>query len=164
MCTVYGGKSLGIKRFTTGQEILSRMLKSHRWCITTSLCWHSDRSNCAVGGTVDLSSQENNDWQRSNCTRVLPWFSIQHNAWSLKVSESVWTMDAQRTEGMSRNEPNASVFATSLMVCRWRREYAYQDCHWGRITGASLPTWIKACFIKMQRKHRSSPSTKKFEL
>jgi hypothetical protein len=30
---------------------------------------------------------------------VFPWFSIQHNAWSCEVSESVHMVGAQRTEG-----------------------------------------------------------------
>jgi hypothetical protein len=45
--------------------------------------------NCAAGGRVDSSWQEDNDRQRSNWTRVFPWFSTQHSAWSSEISESV---------------------------------------------------------------------------
>jgi hypothetical protein len=34
---------------------------------------------------------EDNDRQCSNCTGAFPWFSIQHSAWALEVSESVRT-------------------------------------------------------------------------
>jgi hypothetical protein len=62
-----------------GQEILSKMFESRRCCPTRSPCWDCNRSNCAAGGRVDSSWQEDNDWQCSNCTRVFPWFSVQHN-------------------------------------------------------------------------------------
>jgi hypothetical protein len=44
-------------------------------------CWGCSRSNCAGCGRVDLSWQKNNNGQCSNCTRVFPWFSIQHDVW-----------------------------------------------------------------------------------
>jgi hypothetical protein len=37
-----------------------------------------NKSNCAAGGKVDLSWQEVNDRQCSNCYRVFLWFSIMH--------------------------------------------------------------------------------------
>jgi hypothetical protein len=37
-------------------------------------------SKCASGGSADSSWQQDNDRQCSKCTRVFPWFSIQHNA------------------------------------------------------------------------------------
>jgi hypothetical protein len=40
---------------------------------------------CAAGGRVDSSWQEDNDRQCSSCTRVFPWFTIQHKAWSFEV-------------------------------------------------------------------------------
>jgi hypothetical protein len=52
--------------------------------------------------------------QCSNCTRVFPWFSIQHNAWSFEVSESVRNVGAQRTVESRTDEPKGSVLATSL--------------------------------------------------
>jgi hypothetical protein len=39
------------------------------------------------------------DIQCINWTSVFPWFSIQQNAWSFEVSESVHMVGAQRTEG-----------------------------------------------------------------
>jgi hypothetical protein len=57
---------------------------------------------------------------------------------------------AQTTEGQRRNELNVLVLAASLTKCRCRRRYAEQDCYWGRILGASLPTQIKACFSAME--------------
>jgi hypothetical protein len=45
------------------------------------------------------SWQVDNDRQCSKCTRLFPWFSIQHNAWSFEVSESVCMVGSQRTEG-----------------------------------------------------------------
>jgi hypothetical protein len=50
-------------------------------------------------GRIDSSWQEGNDRQCSNYTKVFPWFSIQHNAWSSEVSESVCVVVTQRTEG-----------------------------------------------------------------
>jgi hypothetical protein len=101
------------------REILSRMFKSCR-----SPCSDCDRSKCAAGRRVVSSWQEDNDRQCSNCTRVFLWFSIQHNAWLFEVLESARMVGAQRTEGSRKNEPNGSVLATSLTVCRWRRRYA----------------------------------------
>jgi hypothetical protein len=66
------------------------------------------------------SRYEDNDTQ---CTRVFSWFSIQHNAWSFEVAESLGTVGAQRTKGSRKNEPNGSIFATSLMMCRWKRRH-----------------------------------------
>jgi hypothetical protein len=48
------------------------------------------------------------------CSRILA-YSIMHD--SLKLRE-VCLLGAQRTEGSRKNEPNGSVLATSLMVCR----------------------------------------------
>jgi hypothetical protein len=81
------------------------MFESRRWCPTRSLCWDCDRMKCAAGGKVDSRWQEDNDIQCSNCTGLFPWFSIQHSARSLEVSESVRTVSAQRTEGSRKNEP-----------------------------------------------------------
>jgi hypothetical protein len=53
----------------------------------------------AAGGRVDLSWQEDDGRQCSNCTRVFPWISIQHLAWSFEVLESVRMVGAQRTKG-----------------------------------------------------------------
>jgi hypothetical protein len=118
MFPVYGGKVCCPQ---LGREILSKMFGS---CLTRSPCWDCDRSNCATGERVDSSWQRDNDRQYSNCTGVYPWFSIQHSAWSFEVSESVHMAGAQRTEGSRKNkEPNGSVLATSLTVCRWRRWY-----------------------------------------
>jgi hypothetical protein len=58
-----------------------------------------DRSNCAASARVDSSWQEDNGRQCSNCTRVFPWFSIQHGAWSFEVTESVHMVGARKTEG-----------------------------------------------------------------
>jgi hypothetical protein len=49
---------------------------------------------------------------------MFPWFSIQHNARAFEVSERVLMVDAQKTEGSRKNEPNGSVLVISLMVCR----------------------------------------------
>jgi hypothetical protein len=46
------------------------------------------------------------------------WFRIQHSGRVFGDSESMHTMVARRTEGSRYNEPNVSVLATSLTVCR----------------------------------------------
>jgi hypothetical protein len=74
-----------VKRFATGREISSRTFENLRWCPTRTPCWDCDRSNCAAGGRVDSSWQEDNDTRCGNCTRVFPWFCIQQNAWSFEV-------------------------------------------------------------------------------
>jgi hypothetical protein len=89
---------LRVKRFTTDRGILLSTFEIRRWCPTRSPCWDCDRSNRTAGGRAD-SSWQDKDRQCSNCTRVFPLFSIQHNAWSFEVSESVRTVGAQRTEG-----------------------------------------------------------------
>jgi hypothetical protein len=43
-------------------------------------------------------------------------YSIMHD--HLKFRKTVLTVSAQRTEGMRKNEPNGSVLATSLTVCK----------------------------------------------
>jgi hypothetical protein len=79
MLPVYDGKCLSWKAIHNWvKKIISRTFKSHRWCPTMSPCWECDRSNCAAGGRFDSISQEDNYRQCSNCTRVFPWFSIQH--------------------------------------------------------------------------------------
>jgi hypothetical protein len=73
MFPVYGGKCFSCKAVHSWVKKFSRMLDQ-------VILLRRDKSNCAVGGRVDLSRQEDNSRQCSNCTRVLPWFSIQHNA------------------------------------------------------------------------------------
>jgi hypothetical protein len=58
-----------------------------------------------MAGRVDSSWEEDNARQCSNCTRVFPWFIIQHNVWSFEVSESAhggcpgnWRIEKKRTE------------------------------------------------------------------
>jgi hypothetical protein len=80
-------------------------------------------------GRVHSSWQEGTDRQCSNCTRVFPWFSIQHNVWSFEVSES-----ARELKDREKNEPNGSVLATSLTPCRWSRRYV---CLTGLLLGTN---------------------------
>jgi hypothetical protein len=90
MFPVYGGKCLSRKAVRSWVEKFSQgLFESCWWCPTRSPSWDCDRSDCVAGGRVGSSWQEDNDRQCSNCTGVLPWFSIQHNAWSFEVSESV---------------------------------------------------------------------------
>jgi hypothetical protein len=66
--------------------------------------WECDRRNCAAGWRIDSSWQEDDDRQCSNWTRVFPWFSIQHNAWSFEVWQSGcpenWRIEKKWTESV----------------------------------------------------------------
>jgi hypothetical protein len=70
-----------VKQFTTGSRNSLKMFGSRRWCPTRSPCWDCNRCNHAASGRLDSNWQEDKDRQCSNCIRVFPWFSIQHNAW-----------------------------------------------------------------------------------
>jgi hypothetical protein len=78
------GSVCRVKHFTAS----STSFKDFKKSATSSPRQDCDRSNCAAGGSVDSSWQDNGR-QCSNCTRVLPWYSIQHNACSVEVSEVV---------------------------------------------------------------------------
>jgi hypothetical protein len=86
------GSVCRIKPLTTGSRISSKMFGSRRWCPISWPCWDCDRNNCAAGGKVDSSWEQDSNRQCNNCTTVFPWFSIQHNAWSFEVSENVCTV------------------------------------------------------------------------
>jgi hypothetical protein len=70
--------------------------------------------------------------QCSNCTKVFPWFSMQHNAWWFQVSESVRTVGVQRTEGLRKNEGNG--------VCPCNVSYGIQMKEKLCLTGLLLRT------------------------
>jgi hypothetical protein len=86
-----------VKRFTTGWLIPLRAFESHRWCPTRLPCWNCDRSNCAVGGQVDSSWQEDNDSIATalECSYGLACSIMRH---CLKFRK-VCALGAQRTEG-----------------------------------------------------------------
>jgi hypothetical protein len=138
--------------------------ESRRWFPTRSPCWDCDRSNCAASGRVDSNRQEDNDRQCSNCTRVFPWFSIQHNALSFEVSDSVRTVGAQRIEGWRKK--------LTEWACPCNISYDMQMkekiCLTGLLLGTKhgcITTNPNQSFSSMQWKHPSSPShsTRKFE-
>jgi hypothetical protein len=95
--------------------------------------------------------------QCNNCTRMFPWFSIQHNAWSFEVSES-----AQRTEGSRK---------MNQMCLSLQHLLRYADE--GEDTLNRIDTEDESCVhhyqpeskrASVQWKHTSSPSTKKFKV
>jgi hypothetical protein len=157
------GSVCRLKRSQLGPEILSRAFESRRWCPTRMPCWYCDRSNCAAGGRVDSSWQEDNDRQCSNCTRVFPWFSIQRNAWSFQASESVRTVGAQRTEG-SKKQMNLM----GLSVQRLLR-YAGEGGNMLNRIVTGEDSWVHQYQLEskcasVQWKHPSSPSTKSIKI
>jgi hypothetical protein len=80
------GSVCRIKRFTTGSrnsQGRSKVADDARPGRPFEIATEAPRRR------VDSSRQKNNDRQCSNCTRMFPWFSIQHNVWSFEVPESV---------------------------------------------------------------------------
>jgi hypothetical protein len=140
-----------------GWEILSRSFESCRWCLTRSPCWDCNRSNCAADRRVDSSWLEDKDRQCSNCTWVFPWFSIQHNARLIEVSESVRMVGAQRTEGPRKNEPcNISYDMQMKKICS-------TGLLLGTIHGCIIPNPNQRV-LQCKWKHPSSPATRKFKV
>jgi hypothetical protein len=94
MFSVYGGKCLlhkavhnWVEKFSQGHSKVAddaRQGRSLETVTEATLQWMEEV----------IRAEEDNDRQCSNCTRVFPWFSIQHNAWSFEVSENVHLMGA----------------------------------------------------------------------
>jgi hypothetical protein len=53
---------------------------------------------------------------------VFPWFSIQHNAWSFEVAESVRTVGAQRTEGSKMKKWTEWICPCNISYCMQMKE------------------------------------------
>jgi hypothetical protein len=80
MFLVYGGGCC-VKWFTTGsRNSLKDIWKLQMMPNHVALLRLWQKQLCS-GWKSWLSWQEDNDRQWGNCTRVLPWFSMQHNAW-----------------------------------------------------------------------------------
>jgi hypothetical protein len=87
-----------VKLFTTGSRNSHKdVRKSRMMPDQVTLMRLSQKQLCCIGWE-SWSWYEDNDRQCSNCTRVFPWFSIQHNALTFEISESVSTVGVQRTE------------------------------------------------------------------
>jgi hypothetical protein len=91
------------------------------------------------------------------------WLSIQHNALSFEVSESVRTVDAQRTEGSRKNYVNRMCLSLQHLL-----RLADVDDKLNRIVTGD-ESWVhqyepELKRASMQWKHPSSPSTKKFKV
>jgi hypothetical protein len=145
--------------------MLSRTFESCRCCLTRSPCWVRQKQLCSglKSGRVDSSCQEDNDRECNNCTRVLVWLSIQHNAWSFEVSESVQTVGAQRTEesrkmnqmGLSLQYPYGMQMKEKICLTG----FLLQTNH-----GCITTNPNHSVFQCNGNKHPSSPSTKKFKV
>jgi hypothetical protein len=67
-------------------------------------CIDRNSSNYAAGGRFDYIRRKDNDRQSNNCTREFVCFSIQHNARSLEVPETLPTVCALRTEDQEKTK------------------------------------------------------------
>jgi hypothetical protein len=133
-----------VEKFSQGR------FESSRWCPTRSPCRDCDRSSCAAGGIVDSSWQEGNDRQCSNCTKVFPWFSIQHDHsvfWECAHGgcPENWRIENEQAECICPcNISYAMQMKEKICLTGWLL---------GTTHGASRPARIKACFSAMETSH-----------
>jgi hypothetical protein len=95
------GSACCVKQFTSGsRNSLKDVRKSHMTPNQVTL--------------LRLRQKQLYHGWNSNCTRMFPWFSMQHNARSFEASESVRTVGTHRTEG-SRKMNRMGLFLQHLL-------------------------------------------------
>jgi hypothetical protein len=77
---------------------------------------------------------------------MFPWFSIQNNAWSFEVSESLRMLGTQITEGSRKMKNRMGLSLQHLLRYADEEEYIRMI----NIMGALLLTRMKVCFSAME--------------